>query len=65
VSNAAEGIFYHVKASNNLDRSNAVTLQTFTSDDGSSDYLTVTDTQPKASSPKRFAWVEIEVPSDP
>ena len=65
VSTIAEGIFYHVKASNTLDRANAVTLDTFTSADGPSAYITVTDTQPIAASPTRFAWVEIEVPSDP
>jgi hypothetical protein len=65
VSHAADGIFYHVRASNSLDGSNAVTLATFTSDDGPSAYITVTDTQPFTSSPTRFAWVEIEVPTDP
>jgi hypothetical protein len=64
VSSAAQGVFYHVKASD-TPGGPATLLATFSSEDGTSSYQTVTDTQPKSTSPKRFAWVEIEVPSDP
>ena len=62
VSSAAAGVIYQVKASDSLDRSNAVTLATFTSVDGASDYRKVTDTQLRSASQTRFAWVEIETP---
>ncbi len=62
VSSAAAGINYQVKASDSLDRNNAVTLATFTSVDGSSTYRKVTDTQLRSASQTRFAWVEIELP---
>lgn len=62
VSSTAEGITYRVRASNSLDRSNAITLATFTSADGSSAYRKVTDTQLRSASPRRFAWVEIVLP---
>ncbi len=62
VSSAAAGIFYQVKASDSLDRHNAVTLATFTSVDGASAYRKVTDTQLRSASQTRFAWVEIEIP---
>ena len=64
VSTSAEGITYKVKASNNLDRTNAITLATFTSADGPSGYRRVTDTQPISNSTKRFAWLEV-VASEP
>jgi hypothetical protein len=62
VSSTAEGITYRVKASDPLDRSNAVTLATFDHTHGSSAYRTVTDTQLRTASQTRFAWVEIEKP---
>jgi hypothetical protein len=65
VSSTAAGVFYHVKASNTPDRAGGELLGTFTSEEGNSGYLTVTDIQPIALSNTRFAWVEIEVPSDP
>ncbi|MGL4401077.1 MAG: hypothetical protein ACRCXD_14500, partial [Luteolibacter sp.] len=62
VSSTAAGISYQVKASNSLDRGNAVTLATFTSADGSSTYRKVTDSQLRSASQTRFAWVEIVAP---
>ena len=62
VSSSAEGITYRVKASNSLDRTNATTLATFTSANGTSSYRKVTDTQPISTSARRFAWVEVILP---
>jgi hypothetical protein len=63
VSATAAGITYRVRASDLLDQSNAITLATFTSADGSSAYRKVTDTQLISASPRRFAWVEVVLPT--
>jgi hypothetical protein len=63
VSTSAEGITYKVKASDNLDRTTATTIATFTSADGPSGYRKVTDTRPISNSTKRFAWLEVVAPS--
>ncbi|MCW1924544.1 hypothetical protein OKA05_18405 [Luteolibacter arcticus] len=59
VSSTADAVRYTVKASNTLPPTNISTLATFTQADGSNGYKRVTDSQPRSSSNKRFAWVEI------
>ncbi|BCX48977.1 integral membrane proteins containing uncharacterized repeats-like protein [Haloferula helveola] len=63
VSAVADAIRYEVEVADSLEDlatgTNVTTLQTFTKADGSSDYITVTDTQPISSSTTRFGRVVI------